>query len=187
MGAVVDLNRFWAADPAYLEEIVRAHGWIVMKVAKRFGEDQDQTEDLFQGVWVRVIRNPRSYRGVGAFEPWLFRVATNLCRDQARRDVAERKRLEKGEREDLFRDFVGKTPFPDERVISEERHAFIREAMKSLPPREAEAINLIYCEQRIYREAAKDMGIEEATVRSLVRKGINRLRSQEKGREDEVS
>lgn len=179
----MDLGRFWALEPAYVEEIVEANGWIVMKVARRFGNDHDQVEDLFQGVWARVIRNPKSYQGKGAFEPWLLRVATNLCRDETRRGDAERKRLEKIAPEDLFRDFVGKIPFPDESVISGERHAWVREAVRGLPPREAEAIQLIYWDQKGYREAAKAMGITEATVRSLVRKGINRLRRRMKGAE----
>lgn len=41
-------------------------------------------DDLFQETWMRVIRNPGSFRG-GAFNAWLWRIARNLLIDRLRR------------------------------------------------------------------------------------------------------
>jgi len=41
-------------------------------------------DDLFQETWIRVVRNPGSFRG-GAFNAWLWRIARNLLIDRLRR------------------------------------------------------------------------------------------------------
>jgi len=41
-------------------------------------------DDLFQETWLRVVRNPGSFRG-GAFHAWLWRIARNLLVDRLRR------------------------------------------------------------------------------------------------------
>ena len=41
-------------------------------------------DDLFQETWMRVVRNPGSFRG-GAFNAWLWRIARNLLIDRLRR------------------------------------------------------------------------------------------------------
>ena len=41
-------------------------------------------DDLFQETWMRVIRNPGSFRG-GAFHAWLWRITRNLLVDRLRR------------------------------------------------------------------------------------------------------
>jgi len=41
-------------------------------------------DDLFQETWLRVVRNPGSFRG-GAFNAWLWRIARNLLIDRLRR------------------------------------------------------------------------------------------------------
>ena len=45
-------------------------------------------DDLFQETWMRVIRNPGSFRG-GAFNAWLWRIARNLLIDRLRRRKPE--------------------------------------------------------------------------------------------------
>jgi RNA polymerase sigma-70 factor (ECF subfamily) len=41
-------------------------------------------DDLFQETWLRVVRNPGSFRG-GAFNAWLWRITRNLLIDRLRR------------------------------------------------------------------------------------------------------
>ena len=162
-----------------LEELVRCHGWIVMKVAERFTTDRDEVDELFQTVWVRVIKCRDSFSGIGAFEAWLYRVALNVCIDEARKRTATLRRLLRVAQIDGFREFVWQPPLPDQELVSQERHDRIREAVKGLPPREAQAIRLVYFEQMSRKKAAEEMGITEATVRSLLRNGVNRLKMTE--------
>ena len=51
----------------------------------RLTGSRTEAEDLFQEVFVRVVRTLPAYRDDGRFEGWLFRIATNLVRDHVRR------------------------------------------------------------------------------------------------------
>jgi len=47
---------------------------------RRQTRDRD-TEDLFQEVWLRVVRSARSFDASARFKPWVYRIALNVCRD----------------------------------------------------------------------------------------------------------
>ncbi len=47
--------------------------------------DRDLAEELTQATFVRIVRKIGDYRERGRFEPWLFRIAMNLLRDEMRR------------------------------------------------------------------------------------------------------
>jgi RNA polymerase sigma-70 factor (ECF subfamily) len=53
-----------------------------MRFLLRMTRDQDDALDLFQETWLRAYRNLDSENGL---RPWLYRIATNLCRNRARR------------------------------------------------------------------------------------------------------
>lgn len=64
------------------------HAMLVRYLTRRLG-DRDWAEDIAQETFVRALRqehlvNERS---------WLFAVATNLVRDEARRDIRHRRHL----------------------------------------------------------------------------------------------
>ena len=184
---MIDLDRFGSGDRPYLEEIVQAHGRMVLMVARGFAKDQDEAEDLFQEVWVHVFTNRRSYAGRGPFGAWLHRVALNVCRMDARKRRAREGKLEKMTKEGVFEEFCWTPPNPIDQVVREERLGCVCDAIRRLPAREREAINLKFFQDRTSRETAKEMGIEESTVRSLIRKGINRIKAMMEGSGDGLS
>jgi RNA polymerase sigma-70 factor (ECF subfamily) len=55
------------------------HGYLTMMTGSA-----TEADDLFQETWLRVIRNPGSFRE-GAFNAWLWRIARNLLIDRLRR------------------------------------------------------------------------------------------------------
>jgi RNA polymerase sigma-70 factor (ECF subfamily) len=78
------LFAFRKGSAAALEELVgryqgRLHGYL-----RAMTGSQADADDLFQETWMRVIRNPGSFRG-GAFNAWLWRIARNLLVDRLRR------------------------------------------------------------------------------------------------------
>ena len=54
----------------------------------------------------------------------------------------------------------------------------VREALEVLTPGERAAIELAYFGGRTYREAAEELGEAEGTVKSRIRVGLKRLRSE---------
>jgi len=184
---MIDLDRFRKGDRSYLGEVIRAHGRLVVMVVRGFSDGPDQAEDLFQEVWMTVLENRKSYLGRGPFEAWLHRVALNVCRMDARkgasREAGSRRLGQEGHMEDL----TWTSPNPLSDVLLSERRSFLELAMGQLSPREREAINLRVIQGKTSREVALMMEVKESTVRSQVRKGINRLRVLKKESANELS
>jgi len=178
---MIDLTRFRKGDRSYLEEVIRTHGRLVVMVVKGFSDGPDEAEDLFQEVWIRVWENRKSYLGRGSFEAWLHRVALNVCRMNARKGATREAGFRRLAQEGRLEELSWTAPNPLSDVLSAERRPFLEAAMRQLSPREREDINLRVIQGKTSGEVALIMEIEESTVRSQVRKGINRLRGLKKG------
>jgi len=73
-------------DEQALEAVIRNYqeriaGYVVALVGKTSAD----LDDLCQIVFLRMALSLPKLRSVEAFEPWLFRIARNVCRDHLRR------------------------------------------------------------------------------------------------------
>jgi RNA polymerase sigma-70 factor (ECF subfamily) len=174
---MIDVRRFRRGDPEYFEEVLRSHGHTVLAVAEAFGKDSDHAEDLFQETWSHVFEKRRSYRGTGSFDGWLHRIATRVCigdyRDRKDRlEAMDRMRIEN------HREVLGVVPMdPLSAAARTDLHGRLHRALGGLSRREHEAITLRIFEGMSTDEVADRMRISQATVRSIVRHGIARLRN----------
>ena len=182
---MIDLKRFREGDDSHFAELVRTHGALVVAVTQSFARDPDHAEDLFQDVWRHAWVKRHSYDARGSFKAWLHRLATNVCRTEYRRRRTRRRVLDK-----LVRDIdpEARVSRPIDRLAWAERSEFelrLHRALAHLTEREHEALLLRVLEGRTAFEVANIMGIEKATVRSLIRHAVKRLRSIMENPEDE--
>ncbi len=139
------------------------HESLVRMLFRRTG-DRDQAEDLAQEVFARAAaappRNPR---------PWLFAVALNLVREEARRTTRRAHRLE------LYRaetDDAG--PTPEDTLSREERVARVRAALAAIPARDRDAL-LLKAEGFSYNDIATTLGLAPGAVGTTLSRARRRL------------
>lgn len=129
--------------------------------------DVDQARDLAQEAFVRALRHePRRPRA------WLFQVASNLARDEAR-TVVRRKRhlaLLKGEA-DVAQELA---PDPTETLADEERARRVQEALASLGEKDREAL-LLWEGGLSYPEIARQTGLAVGSVGTTLARARRRL------------
>jgi RNA polymerase sigma-70 factor, ECF subfamily len=77
------LNQSWHLPPPF-DEAVRAHEREIMRYLLRMTADRDDALDLFQETWLRAYRAYPQIKSADGLRPWLYRIATNLCRNRAR-------------------------------------------------------------------------------------------------------
>jgi RNA polymerase sigma factor (sigma-70 family) len=128
--------------------------------------DLERARDLAQEVFVRALRNdPEQPRA------WVFKVALNLARDEAR-TVLRRKRhlaLLKSESE------VGKrVPTPEDEMVSEERWAQVRRALDAVSDRDREVL-LLWDAGLSYPEIADVMELSPGAVGTTLARARRRL------------
>ena len=129
--------------------------------------DVDRAQDLAQETFVRAIEhepeNPRA---------WLFRVATNLAKDESRSVLRKRKHLTllKGEAEAAEQ----APPAIVEQVEQQERAARVRAALESLADRDREVLQL-WDAGLNYGEIAEQTGLAAGSIGTTLARARQRL------------
>lgn len=155
----------------YLERLFREyHGPVVRYLTRRLG-DRDLAEELAQETFVRAMRHGPVQRE----RAWLFAVATNLVRDEARRDSRERKRLSLLKSEADAAGPQEPEAFSADRLADELRErALAREAVDALAERDRMAL-LLREEGLDYQEIAAALGLSVGSVGTTLSRARRRL------------
>jgi RNA polymerase sigma-70 factor (ECF subfamily) len=168
---VVSIGRY---EQAALAEAYRRNAGAVYGLAKRLLSDHARAEEIVQEVFVRLWNTPERFDpDRGTLRSFLLAQTHGRSVDMIRSDVARRKREERESLEqaeggyDLARE-----------VWDMALAGHVREALEVLTPAERAAIELAYFGGRTYREAAEELGEAEGTVKSRIRVGLKRLRSE---------
>lgn len=170
-GLVLALARF---EQAALAEVYRRHAGAVFGLAKRLLGDQAKAEEIVQEVFLRLWNKPEKFDpGRGSLRSYLLAQAHSRAVDVLRSDVARRRREERDVRE------AAESGYDLDRTVWDMALAdHVREALRRLHPSERLVLELAYFGGRTYREVAADLGEPEGTVKSRIRSGLKRLRSE---------
>lgn len=76
------VQRLKAGDDRAFEELVRIYQDRVFALSLRMIGNRQEAEDLAQEVFMTVHRAIASYRGDGRFYTWLYRIASNTCKNR---------------------------------------------------------------------------------------------------------
>jgi len=141
------------------------HAALVRYLTRRLG-DRDWAEDIAQETFLRALRqehlvNERS---------WLFAVATNLVRDEARRDIRRRRHLELLAAEER----EAQVEAPDVTMERALDAADARHALDALADRDRQAL-LLREEGLDYPEIAEILGIAVGSVGTTLSRARRRL------------
>lgn len=145
------------------------HAPLVRYLTRRLG-DRDWAEEIAQETFLRALRQ----ESISSERSWLFAVATNLVRDDARKQSRQRKHLELLRAEAEANDSVDPEPTSMER---DEERALARQAVESLAERDRLAL-LMREEGLDYDEIAEALNITRSSVGTTLSRARRRLAEQ---------
>jgi RNA polymerase sigma-70 factor, ECF subfamily len=128
-------------------------------------------DDLFQDVWLRVIKSRSRYRPEAPFSAYLFRIAHNVLVDHYRRAG----RAPEFTSADLM-EIPSPVEGPERQLTQHELRAAISEALSDLPAPQREAFLLQQEAGLTLDQIAEVVGTGRETVKSRLRYALNRLR-----------
>jgi RNA polymerase sigma-70 factor (ECF subfamily) len=138
------------------------HESLVRMLWRRTG-DRDRAEDIAQETFARAVvappRNPR---------PWLFAVALNLVREDARKGLRQGRRLQ------LLKNEQEPAPAPDAVLERNEAVARVQAALAQLNERDREAL-LLKAEGFNYDEIAETLGLAKGAIGTTLSRARRRL------------
>src|SRR5579884_2071165 len=79
------IQRWQQGETAAFETLVSRWQQPMARFLARLGGRPERVADLCQEVFLRVLLAGLRYRENGAFSTWLYRIALNVARDEARR------------------------------------------------------------------------------------------------------
>lgn len=146
-----------------------SHHPALYRYVHRLVGDPDLAADVVQESFVRLLDNPLPDDEV---RRWLFTVATNLVRDDARmRTRRQRLLAERYERSDLSPDPAEE---PDRTAVRSERIAAVRAALDELAERDRRML-LMREEGFRYAEIAEAVGVAPGSVGTLLARALRRF------------
>lgn len=146
-------------DPAFGEALIRLLPNL-RRYALSLSRRADLADDLVQTTVERAIRAAASLDPAARLEPWLFRITRNAFIDLTRRQRTE------GVQVDVFDIPEALSHDGDRAIEARLMLQATQDAIRTLPPDQAEILHLICIEELSYAEAAEVLDIPKGTVMS---------------------
>lgn len=172
-----------AGDAAAFEGLFARHRRTLFTYLLHVSGSPALAEDLFQEVFLRLIRTRERYRAEGSFRSWLFTIARNATTDERRRaglrasEGWEDAMLD-GQTTDGPRERARGDGAPDPLALGHARELGerIEAALLRLPPDQREVFLLRERAGLDFRHIAETTGCELATAKSRMRYALAGLR-----------
>ena len=143
------------------EELLDRYGNSILRLAYSYLHNLYDAEEILQDTLVQYLRTAPALENEAHERAWLFRVAANLSKNR------------------IAYNRVRRTDELQECLAAEQREdlSFVWEAVRALPVNDRAVIHLFYCEGLSTGEIAAILGQKDATVRSRLRRGREKLKS----------
>jgi RNA polymerase sigma-70 factor (ECF subfamily) len=194
---VVDERAIVAAvldgDRDAFRRLVERESANLVRACHRILGDQAEAEDAAQEAFVTAFRSLASWRGDGPFGAWLARIGVRIAlrkasrrrvvpwRDPGRHDTAT-EGLDPADRT-AERAAIAAAPMTDPALLSlrAERATEIRTAVATLPEPYREVVAMRFFGEASLQEIAEETGRPLGTVKTHLRRGLERLRTRLEG------
>lgn len=167
------IARAITGDDDAFGELVQPYEAKVYNLAFRMCGNREDAFDLAQEAFLKVFRALGRFKGDSLFSTWLYRIVSNTCLDQFRRQrrASVATSLDgpiETEAGSLQRELADPTCEPEEMAVRSETAAEIQAAIGSLPPDHRLAILLRDVQGLSYEEVALAMSCNLGTVKSRI-------------------
>jgi len=166
------------------DESVECYQHKIYVYVKRLVGYATEAECITKEVFLKALNSLRTFREESSLQTWLFRIATNLCRDVHRRRQREKGWLplwrhpdgEECSGEEVAVEIPDYRNDPERLLLREELSELLKQAIDRLPIAMREVLVLHDMESLSYEEIAHALGIPLGTVKSRLFHARARLR-----------
>jgi len=178
------VQRLKKRDEAAFNELITLYQGRIFRLVFRMLGDRAEAEDLAQEVFVTVFKSIDGFRGDSKLSTWLYRVATNHCKNRIkylqRRARGKKKEFdeiaEAGALESATMNTTSHIARPDHIVEGYQKEQILKTAIASLDEDHRTLIVLRDIESLTYDQIKEITGLAEGTVKSRLHRARHALR-----------
>jgi RNA polymerase sigma-70 factor, ECF subfamily len=187
------VRRFNNGDREAFSDLVRRFQDRIYSLCLRWMHEPAIAEEVAQDVFIAVFKSLHGFRGEAKFSTWIFRVATNHCKNrriyQQRRQKDRHEPLEgRGTDDDApVRQHADEGPGTDRRIQRSEAERLLHQALEKLDENHRTILLLRDVEDLSYEEIADILDLPRGTVKSRLHRAraeLARVLGRELGPED---
>lgn len=154
-----------------IEKAIREHADMVYKLAVINTQSKTEADDIFQDVFLKLLRYENTIKSEEHLKAWLIKVTINQCKSKVtsiwnKRKVSIDSLIEVAEEKD------------------ENDYSDIGEAVRELDSKYRDVIHLYYYEEFSIKEIAEILDCKEATIKTRLARGRKILDKALKGNYD---
>jgi len=159
------------------ERLIAKYETKVYTIAYRYMGNYNDASDLAQEALIRVYRSIGGFRGESSFLTWLYRVVTNVCKDELRRRAKEKtvsmdEMIEKGKPPAVEE----KNKSLEEIILCREWQAEVQAVLNSLSEEHRTIVIMRDIQGYSYEEIAFFLECSLGTVKSRLNRARNMLK-----------
>ena len=172
---------FIVGDTAAMETLFLRYRQSVYSWLLRMTGDAAEAEDIYQDVWLKVIRHAADYRS-GSFRAWLWQIVRNKATDRMRKMspslILDSPISAEGEGEETIVDQLSDDRAADALMQIEEveRQRVVCEAIEALPMAQREVVLLRINGELSFKEIADMLAAPMGTVLARMHKAVKSLK-----------
>lgn len=182
-------NEDWSVVESCLDGDRQAYALLVKKyerpvfnIVYRLTSDFEMANDITQETFIKAYRSLRQVRAEFKFSNWLFKIATNLCRDQFKKKKPEAE-ISLDESIALAESLIpyndsNNSLDPEEKLVLKEEQKQVLGAIESLPFLYRKIIVLRYIQDLAYKEIADILKIPMGRVKVQLHRAHKILRNE---------
>ena len=154
----------------------------LFRFVSRMVDRPEDARDVCQETFLKIVDKADAFRDGARFSTWMYQIALNLCRDQARRKkrwghlVVANSVTNDGAEAEHASDETRDTS-PSVALEQNETQTAVRRALARLPHDQREVLLLKEYEGLKFREIAGVLGVPESTVKSRMYAALDTMRT----------
>jgi RNA polymerase sigma-70 factor (ECF subfamily) len=166
-----------------IERLINCYGDDVLRVAYLYVKDKHKAEDVFQEVFIKVLKKYDTFKGNSSEKTWIMKITVNTCKDYFKSFWIKRVLLNSDREEDreIYSQEYNDESLDDSVIKSIESRELLNEVM-NLPIKYKEVIILYYYEQFTTREISEMLKLPEGTIRTRLFRARELLKKNVAGR-----
>ena len=142
-------------------QLIDMYGNSILRLAYSYLHNMSDAEDILQDTLIQYMKSAPEFESTDNEKRWLLKVTSNISRNRIKYNSYR-------ETDELMEELVAE---------DKEDLSFVWEAVKNLPEKYREVIHLFYEEGLTTKEIADTLGRKEATIRSDLLRGREKLKT----------